>query len=405
MSNALAIAAVTATLEAILGTGVHADPNLNDTALTALPVDKARGSITSNQLNLFLYQILPNAAWRNMDVPQLVKPLESGVPPLALNLHYLLTVYGRENDNTQPFDHHLLGRAMSILYDHALLGPDEIKLSFAGSDLERQVERVRITLQPLSIEEISKLWTALTTQYRLSVSYEVSVVLIESTQPVRAPLPVLARGPQDKGPTSQGNLVPPFPALYSATPPNQQVSVGLGQALTLAGNLLDGTNIGVLFGNASWAAPVEIAPDPGGTSTQLSVTIPNVPATWPAGLYTLAVLVQRPGETYRRSTNQISFSIAPSMTITPPSAPAGTITFTVTCSPEVWPQQKVSLLVGDENIPAPPLGAPTTSLSFIATLTKGDYYVRLRVDGVDSLLVNRSVSPPAFDQTQKVSIT
>ena len=405
MSNALAIAAVTATLEAILGTGVHADPNLNDTALTALPIDKARGSITSNQLNLFLYQVLPNAAWRNMDVPQLVKPLESGVPPLALNLHYLLTVYGRENDNSQPFDHHLLGKAMSILYDHALLGPDEIKLTFSGSDLERQVERVRITLQPLSIEEISKLWTALTTQYRLSISYEVSVVLIDSTQPARAPLPVVGRGAQDKGFSSHGNLTSPFPALYSVTPPNQQVSAKLGQPLTLNGELLDGTNIGVLFGNALWTAPVEVAPDPGGTSTQLSVTIPNLPAAWPAGLYTLAVLVQRPSETYRRTTNQISFSIAPSMTITPQTAPAGSVAFTVTCSPEVWPPQQVSLLVGDQNIPAPPVAVPTASLSFTASLTKGDYYVRLRVDGVDSLLVNRAVSPPAFDQTQKVSIT
>jgi hypothetical protein len=31
--------------------------------------------------------------------------------------------------------------------------------------------------------------------------------------------------------------------------------------------------------------------------------------------------------------------------------------------------------------------------------------VRLRVDGVDSLLVNRAVTPPVFDQTQKVTVT
>ena len=260
MSNALAIAAVTATLDAILGNGVHADPDLNDTALTTLPLDKARGTITTNQLNLFLYQVLPNAAWRNMDVPTLVKPGETAIPPLALNLHYLMTAFGRENDNSQPFDHHLLGRAMSILYDHALLGPDEIKLAFPGSDLERQVERVRITLQPLSIEEISKLWTGFMTNYRLSVGYEVSVALIDSTQPTRTPLPVLTRGPQDKGPTSQGNLIPPFPTLDSVTPPNQQPSARLGDTITLTGFNLDGTNIGVVFNHALWTAPMEVAP-------------------------------------------------------------------------------------------------------------------------------------------------
>lgn len=405
MSNALAIAAVSATLEAIVGNGVHADPDLNDTAVTALPLDKARTGITTNQLNLFLYQVLPNAAWRNMDVPQRVKPGETGVPPLAVNLHYLITAYGRENDNTQPFDHHLLGKAMSILYDHALLGMDEIKLAFPGSDLERQVERVRITLQPLSIEEISKLWTGFATQYRLSVAYEVSVVLIDSTQATRAPLPTLTRGAQDQGPRAQGSLTPPFPALNTLTFPNQQTSALLGDTLTLTGFMLDGTNIGVVFNHPLWSAPVEVAPLAGGTATQLRVQIPNQPAAWPAGLYSIAVLVQRPTETYRRSTNQLSLALAPSITIAPLTAAASTITFTVTCSPEVWPGQQVALLLGDQEIAAPNVTAPTASLSFTASLTAGVYFVRLRVDGVDSLLVDKSVTPPVFDQTQKVTIT
>lgn len=405
MSNALAIAAVTATLEAVLSHGVHSDSDLTDTQMTVLPPDKARGSITTNQLNLFLYQILPDAAWRNMDVPSRVKPGETGMPPLALTLHYLMTAYARENDISQPFDHHLLGKAMSVLYDHALLGPDEIKLALPGSDLERQVERVRITLQPLSVEEISKLWTGFATQYRLSVGYEVSVALIDSTQPVKTPLPVLTRGAQDKGPSSHANLIPPFPALDSVTSPNQQPSARLGDTLTLTGHHLDGTNIGVMLDHALWASPQEVAPNPGGTSTQLTVKIPNLPAAWPAGFYTLAVLVQRPDETYRRTTNQLSFSLAPSITITPNSAPAGSVTFTVTCSPEVWPQQSLSLLLGDQDLSSPPVVSKTATVAFAASLIKGDYFVRLRVDGVDSLLVNRSVTPPVFDPTQKVTMT
>ncbi|MGH9429916.1 MAG: DUF4255 domain-containing protein [Terriglobia bacterium] len=405
MSNALAIAAVTATLEAIVGKAVTADPDLNDTQMTALPPDKARGAITTNQLNLFLYQILPDAAWRNMDVPTQVKPGETGMPPLALTLHYLMTAYARENDTSEPFDHHLLGKAMSVLYDHALLGPDEIKLALPGSGLERQVERARITLQPLSVEEISKLWTGFATQYRLSVGYEVSVALIDSTQPVKTPLPVLTRGTQDRGPSSQADLIPPFPALDTVLLPNQQPSARLGDTLTLAGHDLDGTNLGVMFDHALWTSPQEVAPSPGGTSTQLTVTIPNLPAAWPAGFYTLAVLVQRPGETYRRTTNQLSFSLAPGIAIAPNTAPAGNVTFTVTCSPEVWPQQSVSLLLGDQDLPSPSVLSKTATLTFTTSLVKGDYFVRLRVDGVDSLLVDRSVTPPVFDPTQKVTIT
>jgi Pvc16 N-terminal domain len=405
MSNALAIAAVTATLEAIVGKAVTADPDLNDTQMTALPPDKARGSITTNQLNLFLYQILPDAAWRNMDVPTQVKPGETAVPPLALTLHYLMTAYARENDNSEPFDHHLLGKAMSVLYDHALLGPDEIKLALPGSDLERQVERVRITLQPLSVEEISKLWTGFATQYRLSVGYEVSVALIDSTQPVKTPLPVLTRGQQDRGPQAQSDLIPPFPALDSVVIPKQQPSAKLGDTLTLTGNDLDGTNIGVMFDHALWTSPQEMAPNPGGTSTLITVKIPNLPAAWPAGFYTLAVFVQRPGETFRRTTNQLSFSLAPTITIAPNTAPGGSVAFTVTCSPEVWPQQSVSLLLGDQDLPSPSVVSQTSTLLFTTTLAKGDYFVRLRVDGVDSLLVDRSVTPPVFDPTQKVTIS
>jgi len=406
MSNANAIAAVTATLQAILGTEISTDPDLNDTTVTALPLDKARGTITTNQLNLFLYQILPNAAWRNMDMPRSVKPGETGMSPMALDLRYLVTAFGRENDTKQPFDHHLLGKAMSVLYDHALLGPDEIRIAFPGSGLENQPDRVRITLQPLSLEDISKLWMGFATQYRVSVGYDVSVTLIDSTQPVKAALPVLARSSQDKGWSSQASLSPSIPTLYSLTPPNQQPSVRLGDTLSITGANLDGTNVGVQFNNPLWTAPVEIAPMAGNGTSQLSVQIPSEAAIWPVGFYTVAVLVQRPGETYRRTTNQLAFSLAPSVAVAPASAPAGSVTFTATCTPQIWTGQTVSLLLGDMEIPAESFPAQTGTLAFAATnLISGSYYYRLRVDGVDSLLVNRAVTPPIFDSTQQVTIT
>ena len=117
------------------------------------------------------------------------------------------------------------------------------------------------------------------------------------------------------------------------------------------------------------------------------------------------MLVQRPTETFRRSTNQLSFSIAPSITIAPTNAPAGSIAFAVTCSPQIRPGQHVSLLVSDQEIAAPDVAVPAGTLNFTVSLTAGVYFVRLRVDGVDSLLVNRSVTPPVFDQTQMVTIT
>jgi hypothetical protein len=409
MSNPLALAAVTVTLQAILN-GVTADPDLTDTTVTILPPDKARGTNNANQLNLFLYQILPNAAWRNHNIPTQVAPGETGNPPLPLTLHYLLTAFGRDNDTTLPFGHHLLGRAMSILYDHPLLGPDEIRaataVSLPGSDLDKQIERVRITLQPMSLEEISKLWTGLVTQYRLSVGYEVSVALIESAALKRAPLPVLTRGAGDKGPTSQASLIPPFPSLGGIQFPNAQASARLGDSLTLTGNNLDGTNVGVVFRHPSWSGAIEVPPQAGGTSTEVRVIVPNLPATWPAGFYTVSILVQRPAETYRRATHELSFALAPRITIAPASSAGPNITFTVTCAPEVLPVQSAVLLLNDQEVDSQPHATQTATLTFQAQgLAAGDYFVRLRVDGVDSLLVNRAVTPPEFDATQKVTVT
>lgn len=413
MSNPLAISATTLTLQAILQSGIVSDPadtDLTDTTVTILPPDKARGNNNANQLNLFLYQILPNAAWRNMNIPSQVAPGETGNPPLALSLHYLITAFGKDNDTTLPFGHHLLGKAMSILYDHALLGPDEIRAATSGtlpgSDLDKQIDRVRITLQPMSLEEISKLWTGLVTQYRLSVGYEVSVMLIDSTQPKKTPLPVLTRGPKDKGFSSQGSLIPPFPALDQIQFPNSQISARLGDSLVLTGNHLDGTSVGLVFNHPLWSAPVEIAPQPGGTATQVTVIIPNAPANWPAGFYTVSLMVQRPLETYRRTTNQLSFALAPKVTIAPPNAAGPNITYTATCTPQVRPEQYAALLLGDQEIAAQPHTTQTATLSFKAqNLSAGDYFVRVRIDGVDSLLVNRAVTPPLFDATQKVTVT
>src|SRR5689334_17339365 len=100
MSNSLAIAAVTATLRNLLTSGIVGDPDLADTTVTAQSLDKARGTNNANQVNVFLYQIMVNPALRNMEPLQVVKRGESGQPAMPLNLHYLITAYGRDNDDT-----------------------------------------------------------------------------------------------------------------------------------------------------------------------------------------------------------------------------------------------------------------------------------------------------------------
>ncbi len=191
MSNSLAIAAVTTTLRNIIARGIGDE--LGSGSVTTRPPDKAReNGESSNQINIFLYHTLPNSALRNQDIPSRVKPGETGKLPLALNLYYLITAYGQDNDDI--LGHRLLGAAMRVLHDAAILKPGDIKAALSESNLHQQIERIRITPQSLSLDDVSKLWTTFQTQYRISAAYEVSVILIDSSLPVKAPLPVLTRG-------------------------------------------------------------------------------------------------------------------------------------------------------------------------------------------------------------------
>src|SRR5262249_23935308 len=146
-----------------------------------------------------------DAAWSNRDVPWLARPGETGHPALPLTLYYLVTAFGANDDDTVA--HRLLGRAMSVLHDHPVLGADEIRVAIPNNDLFLQRERIRVPAQPLSVDEMYKLWTAFQTQYRISAAYQAAVVLIDSTLPTRTPLPVLTRGPDDRGPVAQSTTI------------------------------------------------------------------------------------------------------------------------------------------------------------------------------------------------------
>jgi hypothetical protein len=407
MSNSLAIAAVTATLRNLLTNGFNADPDLSGTQVTTLPLDRAREGINTNQVNLFLYQTMINANWRNMDMPWQVKQGETGIPPLALDLFYLVTAYGA--DNNEISSHRLLGRTGSVLHDHTLLGSAEIKSALANNDLGDQPERVRITPQPLSLEEMSKLWTTFQTQYRISVAYQVSVVLIDSQLQKKTPLPVLTRGKDDRGIISQADLAPPFPTLMELLLPMKQPSARLGDVLTLTGFHLDGDSVLVRFLNKLFNAPVEIPTMAGGSDKQVTVQLPNTPALWPAGFYTAAVVVKRAGEP-DRITNELPLTLAPRITTNLPMNVArvgSNATINLTCTPEVRPEQRAALLLSDREILANPHTAQTNSLAFVVTQAPlGTFLIRLRIDGVDSLVVqDYSAQPPVFDPNQKVTIT
>src|ERR1043166_3408480 len=120
MSTALAIASVTAVLKDLLNNGLI-DHNVSkvlesDVLVTALPPDRVDTSnhATASQLNIFLYNVAPNVAWRNVKLPSRDSNGERiSNPPLALDLSYLITAYGVQELDCEI----LLGYAMQLLHE------------------------------------------------------------------------------------------------------------------------------------------------------------------------------------------------------------------------------------------------------------------------------------------------
>ncbi len=429
MSNAKAIAAVTATLRELLRKQVPiVDSGITGLKISVGPLDVARkGTLPASQINIFLYQTVVNAALSNQDLPFQVRPGETAPPPLALNLHFLLTAYGGETDD-DALSHRVLGAAMVVMHSHPLLGRKEIENALLDNDLHRQFERVRITSLQTNVDELSKLWTMFQTPYRLSAAYEATVVLLDSRLSAPAPLPVLKRGEEDRGPEATGQLAP---LLSGIELPRGQPAVRLGEAFGLAGEQLGAADKAMLA-SPRLEAPIELIPtglDEAGTLRILlpdPATSPGAMSAWCPGFFTVAMRRDLIPGVPPISSNSLPLALAPTVTLTVNSklkVTAGTVStftirLTVECAPRIREGQRVQLVFGDRQVAPASLVNPAaltdpTILEFEipnvadpAPTTTDRYVVRLRVDGVDSIPVVMAGTPsvPAFDPAQTVTV-
>jgi len=128
---------------------------------------------STNKVSLFLYQIHENPHLRNEE-PLRVNDSHLQTPPEVLDLLYLVTPYS--DDKTQ--EKVILGKVMQIFYDNALLSGTVLQGGLAGSD-----EDIRLLFNPISLDDLTKIWSAFQdVAYRLSVSYLVTPVRIDSTR-------------------------------------------------------------------------------------------------------------------------------------------------------------------------------------------------------------------------------
>jgi hypothetical protein len=136
---------------------------------------------------------------------------------------------------------------------------------------------------------------------------------------------------------------------------------------------------------------------------------------WATGVYNVALRVDEPGQP-SWTTNGVPVAVAPRITATPLATTAGAaFTLTLTCAPRLRALQEagVRLLVGSTELVSETIVTPVdetqpSSITFaVPALDAGAYTLRLRVDGIDSLPVLASGSPPVFgfDPAQKLVVT
>lgn len=440
MSTFLGVAAVTEILIKQTETVLKSDgfPNAN---VTVGPPQLMRKE-SNNQVNLFLYQVAPDAAWRNQDVPTQVKPGEHAAPLLALRLGYLITAFGDQDDDRLA--HQMLASVMLKFHSEPILPRTGSGNVITNSNLAKQFESVRLTLQPMSLDEMSKLWSGFQSPYRLSVAYEASVVLIDSGRPTRSAPPVLSRG-DDRDSGFNADAVVAEPRIMGFRLPRAQAGVRPGDELVINGENLDSTDVVLEFRHQRFAQPIIVRAGIQHISTEeVRWTVLDDPVHWPAGLYVVAacriVPAARPGDPERFfTTDPMPFALLPEIVVEPAAARpmltvvrSAAIPRPVTSATLRLQLRRPPLLAGGMKTDQQIEGfAGNVQLSGVVTLSdagtrvevavrdpdpivrelyrlgKENLFVRVRIDGVDSSLVELplgAIEPREFDRRLVLTI-
>ena len=300
MSDFRAIGGVSATLQTLLLDRMEYPDGLSSVPVTVGPPPHSSKDVDPRKedprVNVFLYRVTQNGFLQNQEIPGRGGSGGYGQPPLSLDLHYLVTAYGNtavSGGGPAVFDdtpaHFLLGSAMRVLHDVPIVTEGVTTMRTPSGavvlheSLRDEYERVRLSLEPLTLEDVTKVWTALALRYRLSAAYVVNVVQIESRRARTFPRPV-------GQPTSA--TVPPLPSdtpspgpwvyVFSIqTPTITELRVRrvgetveqpfpyarIGDTLVLRGTSLSGPTTSLMFGEvrvpATFASPQRVeAPIP-----------------------------------------------------------------------------------------------------------------------------------------------
>ena len=411
MSNYLAIATVTATLQRTLQASVQVD--VDGARVTTVRPDNVGSGTPETGVNLYLYQVVPNPAWGNADLR--TRNPEGNFakrPQVALDLYYIATCYGNEIE-LEP--QRLMGSVVRTFQAKPVLTREAIRETvadltysyLADSNLAEQVETVRLTPLTLSMEELSNIWTVfLQTPHALSIAYMGSVVLIESDDIPKRALPVRDR---------RFNVIPSQPVIEQiVSQAGARQPIVANSTILIQGRQLSGDEIQVRIGG------VEVTPQES-SRNQIILQLSSVPRgalrAGPQGLQVVHRNSRSPSSRLPNpvESNVAAFVLRPSITsvsvsnvqfISEDDPRSGEVTVQVDVT--IARTQRVALALNELSLENPaaytfkasPLTADTNEIRFpIYEVKAGEYLVRLQVDGAESLLnVDRDRDSPTFEQ-------
>ena len=179
-----ALRATSLTLQDYLLGGFVADPDLGPlfnlvlggTMAVSLNDPEEMRTTNVDGVSLWLYRIERDDQRLNAP-PTRPTPNRLVPTPLPLRLHYLVTPIVTI-DPAFPLvsparEQEILGKVLQLLYEHPLLRGTDLRDTLTGSS-----ETISVRLEPLTLEEITRVWTALQRPYQLSISYEATLAMI-----------------------------------------------------------------------------------------------------------------------------------------------------------------------------------------------------------------------------------
>jgi hypothetical protein len=417
VSNYLAIATVTATLQRILQSSVQAD--VDGVRVTTVQPGQIGKGTPETGLNLFLYQVSRNLAFKNADT---LSARSKGNPvkrQSVVDLYYTISFYGNEGE-LEP--QRLLGSVIRTLSDRPTLTSEAIQETIAdssfrflaGSDLADQVQKVSIDPLDLSLDDLSKVWsTFFQAPYLLSIAYKITMVTIEGEDSLRKALPVRDR--------SFGGIAP-----FPYQPVVEQVVAEAGKlepilahsTLLISGRQLQSAVTQVRMGGFD-LTPTTL------NESQITLSLTDVPSNHlRAGVQGLQVIHRIQGSTLNADSslrinlpervvesNAIPMILRPTIQQIHLSNPHGddlcSATLTVQVDVIVGMKQRAVLVMNEWSI-ADPVGyqfeaeSRTTDTNLIAIalhgIKPGEYLLRLQIDGAESLLnIDRNPTSPTFN--------